>query len=169
LTCLDQTLSQIRNACQLTFTLHHYLSTRHRRFDIVAMANYHYDESGVMASYFVVSILFIILIPLTYSFLSSFKGSSELRIPESHHLRRMLIIFPGTLLRTGTSQVSGCQCRPCVDQRARIHKREGGSLLRPKISKLYVACWRFIGWDRIHLTSNLGLSLSPSVGHSSLS
>ena len=61
--------------CQLTFNLYHYLPTRHRRFDVVAMANYHYDESGVMAAYFVVSILFIILVPSTFSLLSSFKGS----------------------------------------------------------------------------------------------
>jgi translocation protein SEC63 len=70
-------------SCQLTFTLHYYLPTRHRRFDVVAMANYHYDESGVMASYFLVSILFIILIPSTYSLLSSFKGSSKSPVPKS--------------------------------------------------------------------------------------
>ena len=46
--------------------------------------------------------------------------------------------------QTAKSQVSGCQCRPCVDQRARIRKRENGSLLRPKLSKLYVACGHFV-------------------------
>ncbi|KAF9649601.1 DnaJ-domain-containing protein [Thelephora ganbajun] len=81
------------------------------------MANYHYDESGVMAAYFVVSVLFIILVPSTFSLFSSFKAKS---------------------------QVLGCQCRPCVDQRARIRRWEKGSLLRPKISKL--AIFVTVGW-----------------------
>jgi len=63
--------------CQLTFNLYHYLSPRHRQLNVVAMGNYHYDESGVMAAYFVVSVLFIILVPATFSLVSSFKGSSE--------------------------------------------------------------------------------------------
>lgn len=105
------------------------------------MANYHYDESGVMAAYFVVSVLFIILVPSTFSLLSSFKGSSESLV--SKELRLSDTIFPLVIHYTVKSQVSGCQCGPCVDQRARIRKRERGSLLRPKISKLYVACWHF--------------------------
>lgn len=47
------------------------------------MGSYHYDESGVMAAYFVVSILFIILVPATFSLLSSFKGLSESLASES--------------------------------------------------------------------------------------
>lgn len=80
--------------CQLTFTLHYYLSTRHRRFDVVAMANYHYDESGVMAAYFVISILFIILIPATYSLLSTFNGSSKSPIPKSPLLKAIPVSCP---------------------------------------------------------------------------
>ena len=39
------------------------------------MANYHYDEAGNMAAYFVITFLAIILIPLTLSLLStSSKG-----------------------------------------------------------------------------------------------
>ena len=51
--------------------------------------------------------------------------------------------FPSVTCYPAKSQVSGCQCGPCVDQRARIRKRERGSLLRPRMSKLYVACWHF--------------------------
>ena len=47
------------------------------------MSNYHYDESGVMAAYFVVSVLFIILVPATFSLLSSFKGSFKSLVPKS--------------------------------------------------------------------------------------
>jgi hypothetical protein len=93
---------------------------------------------------FVVSILFIILVPSTYSLFSSFKGSSTSLKPSSPPLG-------GTLPRKFTdatlnskSQVSGCECTPCVDQRTRIRKREKGSVLGPKISKLYVVCWHAV-------------------------
>lgn len=88
MTCLDHHSAKSGTSCQLTFTFSYYLSTRYRRFEVVAMANYHYDESGVMATYFVISVLFIILIPSTYSLFSSFKGSSKSPIPKSHPPQR---------------------------------------------------------------------------------
>jgi len=78
--------------CQLTFNLYHYLSTRHRRPDVVAMSNYHYDESGVMAAYFVISVLFIILVPATFSLLSSFKGSFKSLVSKSPPLEGILTL-----------------------------------------------------------------------------
>lgn len=41
------------------------------------MANYQYDESGVLASYFVLTFLTIILIPLTFTYLPSSKRSKS--------------------------------------------------------------------------------------------
>jgi hypothetical protein len=79
--CRRVSITKSGTCCQLTFNPYHYLPTRHRRFDVVAMGSYHYDESGVMAAYFVVSILFIILVPSTFSLLSSLTGSSELFAP----------------------------------------------------------------------------------------
>ena len=92
--------------CQLTFNLSHYLSTRHRRFD-VAMSNYHYDESGVMASYFVVSVLFIILVPATFSLFSSFKRSfkslASKSPPPEEILTRLCDVFIGGILTSESS------------------------------------------------------------------
>jgi hypothetical protein len=34
----------------------------------------------------------------------------------------------------------GCQCRPCIEQRSRVEKRERGSLLNPKLSKKLSSC-----------------------------
>jgi translocation protein SEC63 len=71
------------------------------------MANYHYDEGGNMAAYFIISILALILTPLTLSLSPNSKKA--------------------------TSQ--GCQCNACLEQRERVRQREQGSLLRPKFSK----------------------------------
>jgi len=56
------------------------------------MSTYHYDESGVMAAYFVVSILFIILTPATFSLLSSFKGSPKSLVSKSPPPEGMLTL-----------------------------------------------------------------------------
>ncbi|KAF8890379.1 Sec63 Brl domain-containing protein [Infundibulicybe gibba] len=82
------------------------------------MANYNYDESGNMAAYFLITFLALVLIPLTFSSITS----SQKR------------------------PLSGCQCAPCVEQRARVNKREGGSLLNPKLttkSTFLVVGWSF--------------------------
>lgn len=83
------------------------------------MANYNYDEAGNMAAYFLLSFLSLILIPLSIS-------SS----------------------RSSTKQVkSGCQCRLCVQQRENIRKREGGSLLRPKLRRKTIIV--LVGWSLV--------------------
>ncbi|KAH9483171.1 Translocation protein sec63 [Psilocybe cubensis] len=72
------------------------------------MATYEYDEAGVMAAYFIITFLAMVLVPLTISSLTkiSAKGITD-----------------------------GCQCTPCVEQREAISKQERGSLLNPKISR----------------------------------
>ncbi|THU97929.1 hypothetical protein K435DRAFT_661913 [Dendrothele bispora CBS 962.96] len=71
------------------------------------MANYHYDEAGNMATYFLITFLVFILVPLSLS------------------------ITPSSKLKS----ISGCQCQACIEQRQRIARRESGSLLNPKLSK----------------------------------
>ncbi|KAF8189741.1 Sec63 Brl domain-containing protein [Pholiota molesta] len=72
------------------------------------MATYEYDEAGVMAAYFLITFLALILVPLTISSLS--KSSAK-------------------------HTTDGCQCTPCVEQRQKIIDQEKGSLLRPKLSR----------------------------------
>ncbi|PPQ71741.1 hypothetical protein CVT24_006505 [Panaeolus cyanescens] len=90
------------------------------------MATYEYDEGGVMAAYFLITILALILVPMT---LTSFKTTSE-KVGE------------------------GCDCGACSEHRKALKKEEGGLL--PKISRrgyfllggwsLFVfVCWRVSG------------------------
>jgi translocation protein SEC63 len=44
------------------------------------MANYHYDEAGNMAAYFVISVLVIILLPVTFSSLASVSSSEHVSL-----------------------------------------------------------------------------------------
>ncbi|KAF6759689.1 translocation protein sec63 [Ephemerocybe angulata] len=64
------------------------------------MAAYEYDEGGVMATYFLITFLALILVPFT---LSSFGGAPD-------------------------KITHGCDCDACVEQRKRTKKLEGGSL-----------------------------------------
>jgi len=70
------------------------------------MANYSYDEAGNMAAYFLLTVLLMILVPLS--------------IPSRSTRQR---------------NISGCQCQECQDQKARILKLEKGSLLDPLTHK----------------------------------
>ncbi|THH16920.1 hypothetical protein EW146_g3795 [Bondarzewia mesenterica] len=92
------------------------------------MASYNYDESGNMALYFIITVLFIVLVPLTLSFLSS--SSSE------------AVAFSSLFYEHAVT--SGCECGPCMQQRERIRKRETGSLLRPKFTRKGV--FTLVGW-----------------------
>ncbi|EIW62313.1 DnaJ-domain-containing protein [Trametes versicolor FP-101664 SS1] len=71
------------------------------------MANYNYDEAGNMAAYFVLTFLTIFLVPYTLASLAASKPPA----------------------------LTGCQCQQCTTQRERIRKREGGSLLTPKLRR----------------------------------
>ncbi|TFK35050.1 DnaJ-domain-containing protein [Crucibulum laeve] len=85
------------------------------------MATYEYDEAGVMAAYFVITFLALILVPLTLS------------------------ISPQKKAKT----MDGCQCKPCVEQRQRSSKRERGSIFNPKLSKktyVLVAGWSLLAF-----------------------
>lgn len=86
------------------------------------MANYHYDEAGNMAAYFVISVLVIILLPVTFSSLSSVSSKR----PELD---------------------SGCQCTPCVQRRADVRRRQRGSLLQPKFTRK--ALLITVGWAAV--------------------
>ncbi|KDR74324.1 hypothetical protein GALMADRAFT_70989 [Galerina marginata CBS 339.88] len=72
------------------------------------MATYEYDEAGVMAAYFLITFLALVLVPLTISSLSKSSGKKV---------------------------SDGCQCSPCVAQRKTISKLEGGSIFNPNLTR----------------------------------
>ncbi|CAA7269196.1 unnamed protein product [Cyclocybe aegerita] len=72
------------------------------------MAAYEYDEAGVMAAYFLITFLALVLVPLTVSAL---------------------------LKRPDKAVSDGCQCTPCIEQRKIVQKQERGSILNPNLSR----------------------------------
>ncbi|KAF4602544.1 secretory subunit [Pleurotus pulmonarius] len=100
------------------------------------MANYNYDEGGQMAAYFIISFLALILVPLTVSSVS--KSSGELTVLVSIRTR-------AHGLGAGRKVTGGCRCKSCLEQRARISKRERGSLLNPKLSRKTI--FLILGWS----------------------
>ncbi|KAG1764642.1 translocation protein sec63 [Suillus occidentalis] len=90
------------------------------------MANYHYDEAGNMAAYFVISVLVIILLPVTFSSLASVSSK-----------RPDLDI--------------GCQCTPCLQRRADVRRRQRSSLLSPKFTRK--ALLITVGWAAVAFLS----------------
>ncbi|KAA1465883.1 DnaJ-domain-containing protein [Dentipellis sp. KUC8613] len=89
------------------------------------MASYDYDESGNMALYFIVTILFMVLVPVTLSSLFSSNPKDTIK--------------------------SGCECGPCVEQRKKIQKREKRSLLHPHFTRKGV--FMIVGWLALALLS----------------
>ncbi|TDL14651.1 hypothetical protein BD410DRAFT_757056 [Rickenella mellea] len=80
------------------------------------MANYTYDEGGGMASYFLLTFLSLVLVPLTYTLLPTSKKA----------------------------QSDGCQCTPCLERRETIRRKDRRSLLNPKLGTKTVAVT--LGW-----------------------
>ena len=91
------------------------------------MANYQYDEGGGMASYFPLTFLSLILFPLTFSLLQPMTGA------HIYYIGPLLNLL--TILKAKKLEVDGCQCTPCVEQRARIRKNARRSILQPKIGR----------------------------------
>ena len=52
------------------------------------MADYHYDESGNMAAYFLITFLFVVLVPLTLSSPAAFSTC---------HTRLLIVSLPSPL------------------------------------------------------------------------
>ncbi|EAU82333.1 translocation protein sec63 [Coprinopsis cinerea okayama7 len=74
------------------------------------MAAYEYDEAGVMATYFLLTVLALVLIPVTLASLGK---------------------------RSDTTK-HGCDCKACQEQRARIKKREGSIFSLKFSTKTYL-------------------------------
>ncbi|KAJ7257906.1 Sec63 Brl domain-containing protein [Mycena haematopus] len=98
------------------------------------MAEYHYDESGNMASYFIITFLALLLVPFTISLIPSRSRSAN--------------------------QPSLCECGPCIAQRKRIR---GSKLQLPgkKMSFVIVGwaafaylCWKVAGAKTDNLIYN---------------
>ncbi|PPQ95847.1 hypothetical protein CVT26_015977 [Gymnopilus dilepis] len=79
------------------------------------MATYEYDEAGVMAAYFLITFLALVLVPLTISSLTKGSGGSF-----------------GFLCK---KIADGCQCTPCIERRKLIRKQEGGSIFSLNLSR----------------------------------
>ncbi|KIM62777.1 hypothetical protein SCLCIDRAFT_1175485 [Scleroderma citrinum Foug A] len=83
------------------------------------MVNYHYDAAGNMATYFVLSVLGIALIPITLSTVAAAVASTY-------------------------EQSRGCQCKQCLERRKQVLAKVKGTLLKPKVTKKTLAI--VIGW-----------------------
>ncbi|KAI6122859.1 translocation protein sec63 [Pisolithus croceorrhizus] len=86
------------------------------------MANYHYDEAGNMAAYFLISVLAIILVPITLS--------TVIRIVES--TRR-------------PQDPKGCPCALCIERRRQILAQTRGSPLKVILTKRTFSV--LLGWS----------------------
>ncbi|KAI6033822.1 translocation protein sec63 [Pisolithus microcarpus] len=86
------------------------------------MANYHYDEAGNMASYFLISVLAIILVPVTLSTFSRIVAST--RRPQDP---------------------KGCQCNLCIERRRQILAQTRGSPLQVILTKRTFSI--LLGWS----------------------
>ncbi|KAL4078454.1 Sec63 Brl domain-containing protein [Scleroderma yunnanense] len=84
------------------------------------MANYNYDEAGNMAAYFVLSVLAILLIPMTLSAVA------------------------GAVAKRPEEQSRGCQCKQCVERRKQVLAKAKGSLFKPKFTKKTIII--LVGW-----------------------
>ncbi|KAF8837100.1 translocation protein sec63 [Paxillus ammoniavirescens] len=88
------------------------------------MAKYHYDEAGNMAAYFLISVLAIVLVPLTLTAVASITAKR----PEE--------------------TMKGCQCKPCVERRKQVIAGDKGSIFRLKSTKktiMLLAGWSIVG------------------------
>ncbi|KAI9572465.1 translocation protein sec63 [Boletus coccyginus] len=87
------------------------------------MANYHYDEAGNMAAFFLISVLAIVLVPLTLASVHDPDHSTE---------------------RTG-DHLHGCQCTHCIARRQQVLAADRPSLCNPKLTKRTVIL--LLGWS----------------------
>ncbi|KAI6009717.1 translocation protein sec63 [Pisolithus marmoratus] len=83
------------------------------------MANYHYDEAGNMAAYFLISVLSIILVPMTLSTVTRIAA------------RR-------------SQDPKGCQCKLCIERRRQILAKTRGSPLKVMLTKRTFSV--LLGW-----------------------
>ncbi|KAG2357187.1 translocation protein sec63 [Suillus spraguei] len=86
------------------------------------MANYHYDEAGNMAAYFIISVLVIILLPVTLSSVTSVSSKLD----------------------------SGCQCTPCIQRRADLRRQGRSSLLEALLITVGWAAVAFLSFKAAH-------------------
>ncbi|VDB86774.1 unnamed protein product [Peniophora sp. CBMAI 1063] len=84
------------------------------------MAAYSYDESGNMALYFVITFLFMILVPLTLS------------------------ARPSRAAQKQPAARAQCECGPCVEQRKKIKTLEGAAWRQVTVTKKTV--FLVVGW-----------------------
>ena len=90
------------------------------------MAAYEYDEAGVMAAYFLITFLALVLVPFT---ISAFKKSGTCPFFFGPWKGGPLIYA------VDKEALSGCQCSACLAHQDALQNESKGSLLNPKISR----------------------------------
>lgn len=123
-----------------------------------AMANYHYDEAGNMAAFFLISVLAIVLIPLTLA--------SVARTSTSKSLLRSPQRGPDYSTEHTGESLHGCQCTHCLARRKQVLAADRPSICNPKLTKRSVI--RMFSPDTAHVAAPERWS-SSSVGRSWLS
>ena len=114
------------------------------------MAAYEYDEAGVMAAYFLITFLALVLVPLT---ISAFKKSGTCPFSLCLWKGSSLIFTPDK------APLSGCQCSVCLAHQETLQKESKGSLLNPKISRrLGLPCISFFFHTDITLIQNMAFA-----------
>lgn len=102
------------------------------------MASYAYDETGTMALFFIITVLFMILVPVTLSQISLTPSAYRVYfLPLS-----LTCVLPG-----GEIPSTACECFACVDKRTRIRNHEKGTIFRPNITKKCVTLYIAIQYD----------------------
>lgn len=91
------------------------------------MANYHYDEAGNMAAFFLISVLAIVLVPLTLASVVR-TSTSESYLPSPQH-------DPDHSTERTGDRLHGCQCTHCLARRQQVLAADRPSLFNPKLTK----------------------------------
>ena len=118
------------------------------------MVNYHYDAAGNMATYFVLSVLGIALIPITLSTVAAAVASTyvvAVRVSLTDHVKE----HP-------EEQSRGCQCKQCLERRKQVLAKVKGTLLKPKVTKKWV---QFVcASESTHSDSGFNRTLAIVIG-----
>jgi translocation protein SEC63 len=91
------------------------------------MATYTYDETGHMALFFIITVLFMILVPVTLSQISL--------APSAYRVSTFPLLFLTCATSEGEIPSAVCECSACVDKRTRIRNHEKGTIFRTSITK----------------------------------
>ena len=93
------------------------------------MASYTYDETGHMALFFIITVLFMVLVPVTFSQISLVPSTYVVVSRTIYSLTTRGASSPEAEIPS-----TACECSACDEKRTRIRKHEKGTFLRPKFT-----------------------------------